>query len=121
MKKTAIILSIALALILLFIGFSFFAFHDYPQAIVATSSNADSNNQYFLNGTLVGDSNGFCVTLRDEKQTEIKLVNSSREQSALLTNKFRFSISEPSGDNLGLEIIRANANQELRTKFGCGY
>jgi len=35
------------------------------------------------------------------------------------SNKFRFNISEPSGDKLGLEIIKANADQELQKKFGC--
>ncbi len=108
-----------LAFIALFTGFSLYVFHDYPNAIVATSKKADDNNQFFLNGTLIGDSNGFCVVLRDEKQTEIKLVNSSKGEFVMLTNKFRFNISEPSGDNLGLEIIQANADQELRKKFGC--
>ena len=119
MKKVIIISTVALAFIALFVAFSLYAFHDYPNAIVATSSNIDDNNQFFLNGTLIGNSNGFCVVLRDEKQTEIKLVNSLKEESVMLTNKFRFNISEPSGDNLGLEIIQANADQELRKKFGC--
>lgn len=120
MKKPIILLSITVAIVLLFIGFSFYAFNDYPIPIIATSSKPNTNNQFYLNNKLIGDSNGFCIVLRDEKQTEIKLVNNSQEQSVVLKNKLRFNISKPAGNDLGLEIIQANANQELRTKFNCG-
>ena len=125
MKKivyTSIVLLVSAGL---FYGFCFYVFHDYPNTFVVTSKNMDEDNQYFLNGVLVGNSKGFCITVRDEERTEIMLVNNTKKQSVLLTkvpkslNIWRFIISEPVGDNLGLEIIRANANQELRMEVGC--
>ncbi len=119
MKKILIPLSIALALILLFLTFSFYNFHNYPNAIIATSDNPSEKNQFYLNNKLVGDNRGFCVVIRDEEYTEIKLTNDTKKEVAILSNKFRFSIAEPTGDKLGLKIIRANANQDLRKEFGC--
>ena len=119
MKKIVYTSIFLLVLAGLFYGFSFYVFHNYPNTFVVTSKNVDEDNQYFLNGVLVGNSKGFCVTVRDEERTEIMLVNNTKKQSVLLTNIWRFNISEPVGDNLGLKVIRANANQELRSEFGC--
>jgi hypothetical protein len=121
MKKIIPALIIIGVLIGSFFIFSYYNFKNYPNSIIATSKTIDGENKFYLNGTLTGDGHGFCTVIRDEKNTVIKLVNKNKEETIVISNNLRFNIAESSGDNLGLQVIKANADPDLRKEFGCKY
>ena len=112
-------MSIILLPLLFIFAYTVYAFKDYPMTIVVTSTKANENNSFFLNGQRVGDEKGFCTRIRDQKVTVFTLKNSTKSQSITIQNKFRFNIEEPIGDDLGLQAIVANSDQELREEFNC--
>ena len=119
MKKIFISILILIALIASFLLLSHYAFHDYPMTTIVTSENVSEDNKFYLNNKVAGDNNGFCVIIRDEKHTEVKLVNNSKQEIIVIENKFRFNILESSGANLGLIAKNANQDENLRKLFNC--
>lgn len=119
MKKLFISIIILFAILIAFGAWSVYAFRQYPNAIVVTTNKIDEQNQFYVNDELTGDHHGLCIVLKDEAQTKIKLVQREKEQRVILQSSPRFRIGKIEGDDLGLQIIRANADENLRKSFDC--
>ena len=127
LKKSLIILGIILFCTIGFIVFAMWALKDYPMVIIGMSSEANPANKFYINGEKIGNEKGFCKVNRRNNWT-VELRRDGKIQQIVVWNDFnpnnrfpfsRFSIGKPEGDDLGLSVIQANAQQELRKQFGC--
>lgn len=123
MKKILIVVSslIVLGSLALFV-LLVIAVKDNPVIIIAKSTNSSPEHKYYLNGEQVGDSEGFCRTYR-KGTWDIEVRQDNRTQAIRIQQLFgfRMDISKPTGDELGLQVINANANQTLRQEYSCDF
>lgn len=123
MSKTKFKISFILAILLIICSIFLFNFgKGLSSNMVITSVTEDPENKFYFNNQLAGDKNGFCFIWRNQEKLEVKLTNKGQIQNITFTRGIIGSkISNPDGDNLGLKVINANSNPELRDKFGCTY
>ncbi len=111
----------ALTMLVLFIlYYGLLYLDDYPYFYIATS-NIEGDVAYKINGKLAEPTTGICALVSTKQpKIVIELLSTGKSQIAIIKENLlgKHSI-QIDGDNLGLNIIRANSNPKLRKEFGC--